>query len=492
MDDPNRRHTFCHESVLNLDLLEEILRHVALADAAGPLAVKRTRRSLLRIALTSRAFSEPALHFLWRKLDNLLPLLKLLPTLKLQEGVRVYSLEGPLAPEDWTAFDRRAANVKEILYDSNIALDRGTIIRLSEHRHPLLPNLSLFTCPGWITQQWQTLLLGAVLTAFAFGTPPDLGLNFKPESPGQPPHLTHLILDGVAFSALSQLPEEFSALEYLELLPRWAPAIPSQRPTLLPRLHSLVIELNARTNIIGPELILPELRHLRIPSGPEAPALRFMQTLSADRVESISIIRAESLDERAYLCKSMCELVAARWAGTLRSFEFNPSHIQDLDPMCICARMEHLALPDCPTFAIDELFGIAGRWTNLISLSVPAAWIDLTSLGRIAEVWSQLLYLEMDLVNPEILPPLSTTRSLAHRLRRLVLHSFPPEADGDAHLLARHFDLLFPRIDSIRYGGRIGIRRPVDGDILPDVRELNVWSEVLDEMFRCQDSRLRR
>lgn len=45
--------------------------------------------TLLDAALTCRTFRDPALNVLWRSLDTLLPLLKLLPSFKLVNGVYV-------------------------------------------------------------------------------------------------------------------------------------------------------------------------------------------------------------------------------------------------------------------------------------------------------------------------------------------------------------------------------------------------------------------
>ena len=60
---------------------------------------KINRRSLLNAALTCKDFLDVALDALWEEMDSLVPLLKLLPALRVENGVYV------------------CANVHDFLYD---------------------------------------------------------------------------------------------------------------------------------------------------------------------------------------------------------------------------------------------------------------------------------------------------------------------------------------------------------------------------------------
>ncbi|KAJ6564706.1 hypothetical protein B0H19DRAFT_82069 [Mycena capillaripes] len=62
----------------NSDLLDQILRLLAPLDEP-PQDLRVARNNLYRAALTSRAFSFSAIKLLWQRLDNLLPLIRLLP-----------------------------------------------------------------------------------------------------------------------------------------------------------------------------------------------------------------------------------------------------------------------------------------------------------------------------------------------------------------------------------------------------------------------------
>lgn len=74
--------------VLQPHILSEIFRHFGI-DSPDATEVKAARRNLIRAALTCKVFLDPALDRLWRAIDTLLPLLKLLPSFQLVGGVYV-------------------------------------------------------------------------------------------------------------------------------------------------------------------------------------------------------------------------------------------------------------------------------------------------------------------------------------------------------------------------------------------------------------------
>ena len=64
----------------NPDLMAKTLSH---------LQVKKSRRCLLNVALTCKDFLDIALDALWEELDSLVPLLKLLPALQVEDQTYV-------------------------------------------------------------------------------------------------------------------------------------------------------------------------------------------------------------------------------------------------------------------------------------------------------------------------------------------------------------------------------------------------------------------
>lgn len=69
-----------HPALKNFDVLSKIFEQF---DAGFDSDERReSRKHLYWAALTSKDFLDPALDYIWRSMNRLLPLLKLLPTLK--------------------------------------------------------------------------------------------------------------------------------------------------------------------------------------------------------------------------------------------------------------------------------------------------------------------------------------------------------------------------------------------------------------------------
>ncbi|KAJ7486782.1 hypothetical protein FB451DRAFT_1228028 [Mycena latifolia] len=476
----------CHECLFNLDILNEVLHHVARVDASGLLAIG-AGQSLLSISLTATQFSGSAVRLIWRRLPGILPLLQLLPGFKLDNTRQAYHLGRSLDPEDWLSFEEHSVYVKEIVHISNLLLDGGTWSQLRARKWPLLPNLSRFRCSPWISADWQQLFLNSQIINLS----PSLSTSPLCFSAAPPLRLTHLVLESVHPLQLCFPAELRNSLTSLELwhFHGFDPADSAWTSGFLPRLYSLIIICRPFCTTLGQLPPLLELRHLNLSYAMFTSVLHSLQSLSSQHLESISICGAIAEPEAR---RSICELVAQRWAGTLRHFEFNPEELQDIGSLRACTRLESVRLTECQTFPLSAVLGIAAGWNSLQSLAVPqASGIDLEALAHIARLFPHLVFLEIDLGGLTLLPPLSQTPTLSHGLKRLVLHSFSPLCTGDACLLARHLHRLFPRLDSIRYGGQIGAAFMFYSNCLYGFEpRFNVWGEVLEEVFRWQDSSL--
>lgn len=73
----------------NPDILDEICEYLHDEDGSNELLAHANRQNLLWAGLTCRAFLEPALDRLWRSLDSLFPLLKILPSFTQSDGTYV-------------------------------------------------------------------------------------------------------------------------------------------------------------------------------------------------------------------------------------------------------------------------------------------------------------------------------------------------------------------------------------------------------------------
>ncbi|KAJ7649498.1 hypothetical protein DFH06DRAFT_1208373 [Mycena polygramma] len=101
-----------------------------------------------------------AVKLLWRRLDNLVPLLRLLPSFT--EANEIYGLFGTLNTPDSHPFDQHAAYVQEIVYDrvpDTIQIDPSAYLRLSLHNPPVLPNLRRLRCSGIVPPSAAEILL---------------------------------------------------------------------------------------------------------------------------------------------------------------------------------------------------------------------------------------------------------------------------------------------------------------------------------------------
>ncbi|KAJ7087151.1 hypothetical protein C8R44DRAFT_991420 [Mycena epipterygia] len=473
----------CHECLFNIDLLEEILQHLVLvslstsrSDGGDALDLAIARESLLSVALTSTMFSQSAIHYLWRRLPNLIPLLKLLPTFELKpaagagDGHMIYELDPP-APQDWVLFDKRATSVKEIVCITYaIPLSASTYLHLSRHRTPLLPNLSCFQLGhkylgnkfhGASEKQMRELVF------------PMLATNAS--------HLTSMALTEQRISSLSDCPRQFIYLKHLELRYTSAGRTPTPADVYhgvgsLPHLQSLVLDFWYGNLNFAEGSMFPHLTHLHVPSGLFPRLLQFLQNLQSQSLESIILPREQYLNpyDASLVCRSISEVVARRWSATLRRFEFNAA-FEDWAPLQSCTSLEVVHFVETHPFPIHSLLALGAGWTNLTSLSAASAsGIDVVALTRIAQTWPRVRFLDVNLEETPLLPPLSATPRLSRPLRRLVLQGRPPLGDGDTYLLARHLHRLFPRLDSIRYGPEMFLG------------ELNPWWVVLNDVFEFQ------
>ncbi|KAF9491217.1 hypothetical protein BDN71DRAFT_96290 [Pleurotus eryngii] len=127
-------------------------------------------------ALVSKIWSNEALSVLWRKLDSLLPLLRLLGPMTLvskQDELPYYKYERLIRSEDWALFRRYAWRVRKIEYDDmsphpnfsdsvfmDIIISSRTLSGIE-----LLPNLRRLSCDDTpFIQKWLPLFINKSLS----------------------------------------------------------------------------------------------------------------------------------------------------------------------------------------------------------------------------------------------------------------------------------------------------------------------------------------
>ncbi|KAJ7159530.1 hypothetical protein C8R46DRAFT_1286770 [Mycena filopes] len=173
----------------NADLLQEILEY---------------------LSPTCKDFAPSAVKVLWRRLDNILPLLRLLPAFAMGDGM--YHLIRAMQPHEWECFERHAALVKEIISapDTCPSIASAAYVGLALHNSRILPNMERFTWErttlGVSPPDLRELLLymQSPLQRIDINDPfhPEMGQVIIPFLPATPPHISWLTLEGQTPSAL--------------------------------------------------------------------------------------------------------------------------------------------------------------------------------------------------------------------------------------------------------------------------------------------------
>jgi len=73
----------------NPDIFDEICDYLSYDYDFDADEISRSKQNLLWVALTCKAFLEPSLDRLWKQLDSLFPLLKVLPAFTQSDGTYV-------------------------------------------------------------------------------------------------------------------------------------------------------------------------------------------------------------------------------------------------------------------------------------------------------------------------------------------------------------------------------------------------------------------
>ncbi|PIL33808.1 hypothetical protein GSI_04433 [Ganoderma sinense ZZ0214-1] len=118
------------------------------------------RRALLMSALTCRTLSDIALDVLWQVLNDIRPLLRLLPTY--ERPLPVIVLRSQIMPVTWARFQSYAARVREVGYSPKIKQVHPsvwTFLAVKYEGSPLLPRLCRLDAPDLSPDNLSPLLL---------------------------------------------------------------------------------------------------------------------------------------------------------------------------------------------------------------------------------------------------------------------------------------------------------------------------------------------
>ncbi|KAJ7719210.1 hypothetical protein B0H14DRAFT_3629307, partial [Mycena olivaceomarginata] len=458
------------ECLRNSDLLDQIFRFVPPSSESGEADMNAARKTLYSAALISRTFSYSALKVLWHRLDNLLPLLRLLSTFK--RSGSFYVLPGVVDDAAWEVFDRHAAYVREILYQRSAPVNPVVYVRLAMHKAVLLPNLSRFDCPG------ANLSPGPDLVLFTSPLLVSLRLEAETRSDTDPETflnmlsvvaapLAHLTLANYPNSVLSSC-TLFRKLQSINLTSLGGPVVTSAFHDLgsLPVLESLTTDLQGWDKVnfesITPGSMFRALTHLHISGGTQGTIPLLLARIGSNSMVSISVFLSHyyryGKPDNSEDFAAIAECISSRWPTTLAHLNLRGVRCapEDFSALQGATKIQTLELRQSLQGSLTDarVLSIFRTWSELTSLTIDGAEADMEVLICLAEHCTALRALHIAFF-PDPLPELSTTPVLV-----------------DLHLLARHLDRLFPQVVSIV--GQGGSHK---------------WDEVAKLVSMCQDVR---
>ncbi|KAI1792175.1 hypothetical protein LXA43DRAFT_364315 [Ganoderma leucocontextum] len=197
------------------DILAMIFDHLApglmdLKDSEELSILSKTyRKALASLARTCRSVSHHALDFLWQELDDIQPLLKVLPEYKCVESQ--FMLCGAILPEHWTRFQLYAVRVHTVVTHPPLTEDIHpsvwTFLAAGCRGIPLMPHLHQLAAYGLSSSDTSPL---ALLLSPALR---ELDISFELEDKGEDRSRT----PHISTSLLQTLPLLAPKLEHLDV-----------------------------------------------------------------------------------------------------------------------------------------------------------------------------------------------------------------------------------------------------------------------------------
>ncbi|KAJ7483254.1 hypothetical protein FB451DRAFT_1438915 [Mycena latifolia] len=523
----------------NSDLLEEILDH--LSSASDRQELETQRQTLLWIASTCKDFSPSAIKFLWRRLDNLLPLLRLLPSFTERDGI--YCLFGAMTPIEWMSFDRHAKHVKEIVYDDipdAIHIEPSVYLRLGLRYSPILPNLGRFSP----LHALELSSVGAMLTPIPGPSMEMTRVMVVSSLREKPSHISHLLLvaqpttilcDGIPLDKVTSL--ELRRINSTSLDPTLLRRIGS-----LPHLRSFTADSTCITDSVirnlAPDLfgstpshfdsisgghLFMELTHLRLNGDltrVDSPVPLFLKTIGSRKLRSLTLQMARTWDSLvqavgrgtrgAVPSAPIMHIISHCWSKSLRELDLEVSHSYEailellggLSALCslkLSGDVFHVPVPVdksiCSVFAgLRELETLSMCCRFYFSEWDPPVSLNLRSIAILARICPRLRELDIPISTSE-LPPLVSTPTISLNLSQITIHYSDfvfANTLVNAIALARHLDQMFPRLNSLRYDtstrGRSAVW-PSARAVTKPSDQVAAWAQVQELVLAFQDVR---
>ncbi|KAF7371660.1 hypothetical protein MVEN_00021800 [Mycena venus] len=484
-----------HQCLRNQDLLQEILSRFG--GAGNSTHLTSTRRALYSAALTSKLFSECAVKLLWRRLSHILPLLRLLPTFRL-EG-EVYILPGLATEEEWSVVHRYAAYVRDIEFSGDgvgnrASLDPSVYVLLAMRGRPLFPNLRRLTLSNKDYIAEMLLCLSSSIKSLTLESVSDIWAET---------FLDRLVSEGAQLSYLSlgnyhrshPLLSKFIAFQTLRVvelrgMDEGIMAAHLAEVGSLPALQSFATDMLGWDGIeftsVARQGFFQTLTELKINATP-ARLYRnvpdFLSAVSSREMRSLSIgtsmgQRWEATTHSAAVFSAIMRCIGTRWATTLRHLDIIriAGSPDDLAPLEDVTGLQNVSLKRVLHEPLNDarILSVIRAWINLRTLEIdgPGAEADVAFLRCLAEHCPALRTLRVVYTTAPPPPLDATAPTPPHLLEELW---FLPPGRRDTWnrtkitRLAQYFDHFFPDLVTIRGEGHLW------------------WEEVEQLVFEYQD-----
>ena len=470
------------------------------------------RQCLLYAALTCKDFLDVALDELWKRMDSLLPVLKLLPALQFEDdsfvcanvhvffmiSFRLQVLGGNVSKADWDRLQYYTRRVKDftLVYDNSHA-HPSTYVRIAQlQSSTLFPSLRrLYCCLEDSYASHIFLFLSPLLDSLSLsnigGFENTVVGPFLATLSSSPQMLSHIVLDGGEISAdiLKKSFVHFKQLRSLVLEGTVFMADFSLWEVLgaLPSLEDLTLEANdpASHPAHAPEnsnsrseglSYFDALEKLSI-TGSFILIQHFLDFIDSPCLKSINVSTVIDRDRNEhdhaedFLTPSMT-IVASKWSQSLTYLVISNTLENGITHRNSKFLTSLTDLHEIRTFKLfgwtmenndDAVRGLAKSWPKLRTLTLGIflqplnqTFVSLTTLRILADNCPELEYLLIPL-DISTIPPFDdiTSKSLRHNMAVLILGSPAGVHPPDQTLLqcqiqvARHLDLIFPYLKTI-------------------------------------------
>ncbi|RPD57351.1 hypothetical protein L226DRAFT_160601 [Lentinus tigrinus ALCF2SS1-7] len=460
-----------------------------------------SKRALKELACTCKAFSDPALRVLWRRLRDISDLLQLLPQYVPLRPSEAFSLEfdrvrqllsDEPADHDWERLRSYAVRVRVLEYGSWRPVDDASLEILSKkcNGEPLLPrldNLQLsfdFGLPrisnlGLLIQLLvPTSLRYLKLSGNGYGTTQDHQRQYQElfqDIVSRAPHLRHLSFRGdvdqcsylypiKALRDVQKLSFDCNYLIDTTILAYCAS---------LPSLRELSCRINTRAtkypDIRGAFELLSRISIC----GSAEDVVWFFKEISVTNLYDITLFldRATDMDELLRLLSEVLTLFTPTLRKLYVEIDIESSELLPLvvaiEPLLNLRSLESFTMESTSPIAIspDDLMRMASAWPDIIALHIydrssssTASVLPAQVLEHIALRFPRLESLKLPRLDLTQLPPQAQEPVLDHGLVDLQFLPSRPRRDGEEHsqdslghdiwLNAAVFvDRLFPRLD---------------------------------------------